>query len=129
MTDYSKPVGWHCPLSGETFANGAAHAIECNRRDHPGAQLVPVFIPLPEPKPCVIDDLGEVVTVTQSLSRRTAQAFGLLRSSQCFDVYTSVDAVYGDDDSINANETAHFGCTHHNINRIARASARIKRRP
>lgn len=101
--DYSKPVG--CP-------SGA----------------IPVFTPLPVPEPCVIDDLGDVVTVTQSLSRRTAEAFGLLRSSQCMDVFASVDATYGDDDEIKATSTTMLGATAYNINRIARASAKLRRK-
>jgi hypothetical protein len=62
--DYSKPVGWWCALSGETFANGAEHAIMCDHRAFTlgtsvdlfmlaQRRLIPVFAPLPVPEPCV----------------------------------------------------------------------------
>lgn len=75
--DYSRPVGWWCPVCGLeqgiswAEANGlAAPPTRCNgyaNLYHMPAPVIPVYLPLPIPEPVEVDEVetgeAEVVTV------------------------------------------------------------------
>lgn len=53
--DYSRPVGWWCPVCGSTIWFGSCHGEPC----------VPVYLPIPEGQRPLVDDeveSAEVVT-------------------------------------------------------------------
>jgi hypothetical protein len=57
--DYSRPVGWWCPVCGHTSRN--THP-RCWARQ----QIIPVYLPLPTPEPVEVDEVetGEAEVVT-----------------------------------------------------------------
>jgi len=114
--DYSKPVGWWCSTCGITADYmekwDSQLPLSCNKH----GVMVPVFTPLPVPEPCVIDDLGEVVTVMPG------DGLWLGRS-----VFASTNVELSDDESPYVNASAVAGWPDDkDINRIALASARLR---
>jgi hypothetical protein len=54
--DYSRPVGWWCPVCGSYLWLGSCHDEPC----------IPVYIPLPTPEPVEVDEVetGEAEVVS-----------------------------------------------------------------
>jgi hypothetical protein len=131
LIDYSRPVGWWCCQSGQTYTHGADHANNCpeSHASSNGARpLVPVYLPLPTPEPVEVDEVetGEAEVVT------------------CTDVGSNLGAGYCVHADISACLVAPSGpefllarvfqwpaaapTTDYDINRIANASANARKK-
>ena len=64
--DYSRPVGWWCPVCG--FAPmGKWTRLECDLLAYP----IPIYLPLPTPEPVEVDEVEtvDVVVTTGTLGQ------------------------------------------------------------
>lgn len=85
--DYSRPVGWWCPVCGYARA-GKWASLDCDLLAYP----IPVYLPLPTPEPVEVDEVetgeAEVVTFVVGGMVWIANASDLDRNVGC---WTDVD--------------------------------------
>jgi hypothetical protein len=71
LIDYSRPVGWWCPVCDQTMVEDKY--VSCLSPGWPcNGAAIPVYLPLPTPEPVEVDEVetgeAEVVTVERDVA-------------------------------------------------------------